>query len=152
MLLQALRLLQAAATRRLRLVGGHARARATHVVLLSAFGLVTLVYLLALATVALAQWLGVMGALAIMAGAFALGAIVVLLVMRAEARAHAATMARQTDEDQRMLQSALIGAAPAAIRGGGGLLAAAAGLLTAVTLFRRSRRARRRDRPRRADR
>lgn len=146
MILQALRLLVAAARRRLDAYGVHAKARATHVALLAVFGLGMLVYLLALATVALAQWIGTLWALAAMAGVCAFGALVVLLLMRAEARAHAALMERQTAQDQRMLQAALISAAPAAIRGGGGLLAAAAGLLTAVTLVRRSRRGRRRDR------
>lgn len=140
MLLQALRLVRAAATRRLHLYGDHARARASHIVLLAAFGLSTLVFLLVLATVALARRLGTLEALGVMAGLSALGAIVVLILIRVEARRHAEVLARQREQDERMVQVALLGAAPGAIRGGGGLLAAAAGLLAAVTLFRRRRR------------
>lgn len=142
MLRQTLGLAQAVAARRLSLLGGYYRARATHVVLLAVFGLSALVFLLALATVALARRIGTLEALGVMAGISVLGVLVTLLLMRAEARRHAEAMARQADRDNRMVQAALIGAAPAAIRGGGGLLAAAAGLLAAVTLFRRSRKSR----------
>lgn len=148
MILQALRLARAVATRRLSLYGGHAKVRAAHVVLLAIFGLGALVFLLVLATVALARRVGTLEALGIMAGVFAFGAIVVLLLMRSEARAHALRMERQAQEDQRMLQAALISAAPTAVRGGGGIAVAAAGLLAGLTLFRRGRRQRGRDRPR----
>lgn len=142
MLQQALGLAQAVATRRLSLLGGHFRARATHVLLLAAFSLSALVFLLTLATLALARWIGTLQALGVMAAICLAGALIVLLLMRAEARRHAALMARQAERDNRLVQAALLSAAPTVLRGGGGLLAAGAGLLTAITLFRRSRRQR----------
>lgn len=135
-MIRALRLVLDAAGRRAGLVGTHARARATHVALLAAFGTAAAGFLLALATAALARWLGLLAALGIMAGLCAAACGVVLLLMRAEARAHAAALSLQRQEEARTLQAAALAAVPQLRRGG--LVAVAAGAL-ALGLMARGR-------------
>jgi hypothetical protein len=138
--LEALRLLLGVAERRAGMLGGHARARAWHLALLAGFGLAAAVFLLVLATASLTEWLGLIPALAIMAGCCALGGAVTLLVMRAEGRAHAAAVARQRREEARALQTAALVAAPSLLRGGRLLAAAAGGLAVALIARREARR------------
>jgi hypothetical protein len=134
--IRALRLVLDAAGRRAGLLGAHARLRAAHVAALSVFATAGAVFLLTLATVALARWLGLMPALGIMAGLCALGCAVVLVLMRGEARAHAAALAAQRRDEAQLLQAAALAAVPPLRRGGGlaaaALSALALGLLAGV--------------------
>jgi hypothetical protein len=132
----ALRLAAAAARRRADAFGAHARARATHVALLAGFALTAAVFLVALATVALAEAVGLKPALAIMAGVALAGCVGVLVVMRAEGRTHAAAL-RRSQEDARVVQAAFLASLPAVRRGG--LVAAALGLAAALLIARRGR-------------
>ncbi len=115
---RALRLIFALAGRRAGAYGDHAKARATHLALLAVFGFAAAGFGLALVAVALAQWLGVLAALGVLAGAGLAGCLGVLIAMRAERRAHALALAQQSDDDQRLMQAALLSALPAARRGG----------------------------------
>jgi hypothetical protein len=126
-MIRALQLLAALARRRADVFGVHAKTRATHIALLGAFATAAAGYLVALATVALSRWLGVMPALAILAGICLVGCLGVLIAMRAERRKHAAAAALQAQDEQRMMQAALVGALPA-LRRGGLLTAAVAGV------------------------
>lgn len=126
-MIRALQLLVALAERRAGAFGVHAKARATHIALLAAFGLGAAGFLIALATVALSRWLGVMPALGILAGVCLLGCLAVWIAMRAEARKHALAAARQARDEQQMMQAALLGALPT-LRRGGLLTAAVAGI------------------------
>jgi ABC-type dipeptide/oligopeptide/nickel transport system permease component len=130
------------------LIGGHAglyrdhaKARAIHVALIVAFALTAFVFALVLATLALADWLGTMPALAIMGGLALLGCLVVLLLLKAEQRRHEAATARQLAEERRVAQAALAAAVPT-VRAGG-LLKLAIGVLAFVLAANRERDARR---------
>jgi len=139
-MLRALRLILSQAGRHTELFGAHARARATHIALLVGFGLTACVFVVVLVTVALARWLGTLPALAVMAALAGAACLVVLLVMRAEQRAHAAAQRVQAREDRRVLQTALLTALPG-MRRSGLLLATGAGAL-ALTLLAGRRRCR----------
>lgn len=114
------------------LIGEHAKARAGHVALLAGFGAAAFVFLMILVTLGLEAMIGLIPALAVMAGLSALGAGIVLVLMRAEQRQHERAMAAQAEREQRLVQSALIAAIPTLKRGGA--LAAALGVLALVLL------------------
>ncbi len=133
----ALRLLLDAFTRRAEVYGEHARARVGLAGALVAFALLAAGFLIALATVALAEWLGIKSALAIMAGIAALACGVIALMLRAETRAHARALARQRAAETRALQAAALAAAPSLSRGKGMLAAGAAGVAAAFLASRR---------------
>lgn len=134
-----LRLILSLTGRHTNLLGAHAKARATHLALLAGFAGAAFVFLLALATVALSRWLGTLPALGIMAGLCLLGCGVVLLLMRAERRAHLAAQRLQAQEDQRLLAAAALTALPK-VRRGGVLAALGLGLAAALATGRRKRR------------
>lgn len=127
-----LRLARALIGGRAGLFGEHAKARVGHVAVLTAFGAAAFVFLIILATLGLKELIGLIPALAVMAGVSAAGAGIVLLMMRAEQRQHERAMAAQADREQRLVQTALIGALPTLRRGG--LLAAALGVLAVVLM------------------
>ena len=136
-MLSALRLILALGGRRAGAFGEHAKARATHLALLVAFGGTAAAFLLALVTVALARWLGLMPALGILAGVCLVGCIGVLIAMRSEERAHRLAAAQQARDEQRMVQAALLTALPGLRRGG--LAAAALGGIALLLATRRGR-------------
>lgn len=136
-MLRALRLILSLTGRHAERLGAHAKARATHLALLLAFGGAAAVFVVVLATVALARGIGTLPALAVMAGLSVAACLAVLLAMRSERRAHAAAQRLQAEEDRRLLQGALLTALPAARRGG--LLAAAAGVMALALVGRRRR-------------
>jgi hypothetical protein len=127
-----LRLARALIGGRAGLFGEHAKARAGHVALLAGFGTAAFVFLIILATLGLKAWIGLVPALAVMAGGSAAAAGVVLMLMRAEQRQHERAMAIQSERERRLAQSALIAAIPTLKRGG--LLAAALGVLAVVLI------------------
>ena len=114
----ALRLILALTGQRAGVYVTHAKARAAHLAMLAAFGTAAGIFLLALITVALAQWLGVLAALAILAAICVLGCLGVLLAMRAERRMHQAVLAQQAREERRQVQATLLTALPGVRRGG----------------------------------
>lgn len=127
-----LRLARALIGGRAGLFGEHAKARMGHVVLLAGFGAAAFVFVIVLATLGLKELIGLIPALAVMAGASAAGAGVVLMLMRAEQRQHERALAAQADRERRFVQTALISALPGLKRGGA--LAAALGVLALVLL------------------
>lgn len=128
-MIEALRLLFGAAERRFGVVGDHAKSQAVHTAALAFFAVATLVFLLTLGTVALSQRFGPIVALSAMAGGCALCCFAVAILMRAERRRHAASMARQRAVEAQAMQAALLTAVPAIKRGGAmGVAAGVAGL------------------------
>lgn len=109
------------------LMSGHAKARAVQTALAGVFAFAAIVFLLVLATAALAERFGALQALAIMAGANLVACGIMLLVIRAGKRRHRALQRSQSEEDRRVMQAALLGAAPTFKRGG--LVAAVGGAL-----------------------
>ncbi len=124
------------ARRRFGLMSEYAKARAFQTGLAAVFGVAALMFLLVLVTAALAEALGALGALALMAGACLLGCGVMLLVLNAGKRRHQAMQRLQSDEDRRVMQAALLGAAPTLRRGG---MLAAVGGAAILGLLARSR-------------
>lgn len=128
-MLEALRLLFGAAERRVGVLGGHAKAQAVYMAILAFFAMATLVFLMALATVALSQRFGPIAALAVMAGGTTLCCLAVAILLRAEQRAHARAMARQRAAEAQAMQAAALTALPLLKRGGAmGVAAGVAGL------------------------
>jgi cobalamin synthase len=127
-----LRLARALIGGRAGLFGEHAKARAGHVALLAAFGTAAFVFLIILATLGLKSVIGLIPALAVMAGVSAFGAGIVLMLMRAEQRQHERALAIQAERERRLAQTALIAAIPTLKRGG--VLAAALGVLAFVLM------------------
>jgi formate-dependent nitrite reductase membrane component NrfD len=76
--------------------------------------------------------IGLIPALAVMAGVSAFGAGIVLMLMRAEQRQHERALAIQAERERRLAQTALIAAIPTLKRGG--VLAAALGVLAFVLM------------------
>lgn len=136
-MIRTLQLILALGGRRAGAYGAHAKARATHLALLVAFGAAAAGFLLALAAVALAQRVGIMAALAILAGVCLVGCLGVLIAMRAERRAHAVAQAVQARDEQQQMQAALLGALPGMRRGG--LFTAALGGIALLLATRRGR-------------
>ncbi len=121
--------------RRAGTLGGHARTSAAQLALLAAFGVAAAAFLLALVTVALAQWLGILASLAILAGVSLAGCVGVLIAIRAERRAYQAALARQARDERRAVQLALLTVLPGLRRGG--LVAAGLGALALLLAARR---------------
>ena len=115
----------------------HAQARLVQIGLAAVFALATLVFVLGLATAALAARFGTIAAFAIMAGVSLLGLLAVLVALGRESRAHRARMARQAEAERRLIQTALLTLLPTLRRGG--LLAAGLALLAFIMLGGRDR-------------
>ena len=90
----------------------HVAGRAGLVVALAVFAVLALGFGLALGVVALAAWIGLIDALAVALGVAILGCLVVLILLRIEARNHAVERARQAAERKRMIETALVLALP----------------------------------------
>lgn len=134
-MLSVFRLLLALAGRRAGAFNEHAKTKATHIGLLAVFGSAATAFLVALVTVALARWLGIVPALAILAGVCVAACLAVLIAMRGEARAHRLALARQARDERRLMQAALLSALPGLRRGG--LMVAALGALALLIATRR---------------
>lgn len=120
------------------LLRAHATNRALHLGMLALFGITAFVFVLVLATIGLADWLGLVPALALMAGIWLFACLVVFLMMQAEQRRHDAAMQAQLQEEKRVAQTALLAAIPAARRGG--ILTAGLAGVALVLLLGRGRR------------
>jgi UDP-N-acetylmuramyl pentapeptide phosphotransferase/UDP-N-acetylglucosamine-1-phosphate transferase len=137
-MIQALRLLFGLLVGHVGMVREHAQARATHVALLAVFGGIAFVFVLILATVGLARWLGAVEAIAVMAGFWALACIGVLIAMRSEQRRHEQAKERRKSEEKRVAMTAALSALPL-IRSKGGLLTMGLGALGLTLLLGRGR-------------
>jgi type VI protein secretion system component VasK len=120
------------------LLKDHATNRAMHLGLLAVFGLTAFVFILVLATIGLTEWLGLVPALALMAGIWLFSCLVVFLMMQAEQRKHQAAMQAQLQEEKRVAQTALLAALPA-VRRSGIVTAGLAGVVLALMMGRGKR-------------
>jgi hypothetical protein len=114
---------------RVRRVTQRARLRATLIGIAVLLGLIALGFGLLAATVALADEIGLLEALLVMAGLALLGLLVVLGVLAAEARKARRLAARRGGLDRDLARAALLSAAPARLpsRGVLGLVLVALG-------------------------
>ncbi|WP_439634296.1 hypothetical protein [Glycocaulis sp.] len=117
------------------LVSNHLKRRIYLKILLALCVIGAVVFGCVLASVLLAEAIGLVTTLALMAGVFLLAAIVVLIVMAVEQKRHELKERAQREAEKRLAKIALVSALPA-LKGGGLLAAGAAAIALMVVMGR----------------
>lgn len=115
------------------LVSGHLKTRIYLKILLTLCVIGAVVFGCVLASVVLAEAIGLVTTLALMAGVFVLASIIVLVVMVVEQKRHEAKEQRQREAEKRLAQIALVSALPM-LKSGGLIAAGAAAIALMVVL------------------
>ncbi|AZU04534.1 hypothetical protein X907_2011 [Glycocaulis alkaliphilus] len=118
------------------LVSRHFKRRIYLKILLTLCVIGAVVFGCVLASVMLAEAIGLITTLALMAGVFVLAALIVLIVMAVEQKRHEARERAQREAEKRLAKIALVSALPALK--GGGLLAAGAAAIALMIVMGRS--------------
>lgn len=119
------------------LVSRHFKRRIYLKILLALCVIGAVVFGCVLASVLLAEAIGLVTTLALMAGVFLLAALIVLIVMAVEQKRHEARERAQREAEKRLAKIALVSALPA-LKGGGLLAAGAAAIALMIVLGGRS--------------
>ncbi|MGY6661604.1 MAG: hypothetical protein ACXIVO_04715 [Glycocaulis sp.] len=118
------------------LVSNHLKRRIYLKILLALCVIGAVVFGCVLASVLLAEAIGLVTTLALMAGVFLLAAIVVLIVMAVEQKRHELKERQQREAEKRLAKIALVSALP--MLKSGGLLAAGAAAIALMIFMGRS--------------
>ncbi|HCY54171.1 MAG TPA: hypothetical protein DF715_01105 [Oceanicaulis sp.] len=115
------------------LVGSHLKTRIYLKILLALCVIGAVVFGCVLASVMLAEAIGLVSTLALMAGVFVAAALIVLIVMAVEQKRHEAREREQREAEKRLAKIALVSALPM-LKSGGLIAAGAAAIALMVVL------------------